>query len=107
LERIRQTIPIANFDEFADDCQNNLVKLTKVRSIMNKPYMQNVTMDDIKKVIARRNLPIHFTQVAGHELLVYDSADPWVLLRLLNDDYLTSLLTGRDYEVEGKRDLTE
>jgi hypothetical protein len=33
----------------------------------------------------------------------YDPADKWALLRLLDDDYLKSLMTDQNYEVTGKR----
>jgi len=37
--------------------------------------------------------------------LVYDPSDKWVLLKLLDDDYLWSLMTEHSYEVTGKREL--
>jgi hypothetical protein len=39
----------------------------------------------------------------GKEMLVFDPKDKWALLRLLDDDYLDSVLTGQKYEVTGKR----
>jgi hypothetical protein len=105
LEFVRANIPIANFDRLAADCQSHTLKLAKLRNIMGKPYAKKITMADIKKVIARRNLPIQTTSVGGCEMIVYDPSDPWTLLKLLDDDYLTSLMTDLDYEVSGKREL--
>ena len=38
-------------------------------------------------------------------MLVYNPADKWVLLKLLDDDYLLSLMTEQTYEVTGKREV--
>jgi len=38
-------------------------------------------------------------------MVVYDPKNKWVLLRLLDDDYLWSMLTEQSYEVSGKREL--
>jgi hypothetical protein len=39
------------------------------------------------------------------DFFLYDPADKWVLLKLLDDNYLWSLMTDMAYEVTGKRDL--
>jgi hypothetical protein len=39
----------------------------------------------------------------GKEMLLFDPKDKWAVLRLLDDDYLGSALTGEKYEVTGKR----
>ena len=36
-------------------------------------------------------------------MLLFDPSDKWALLRLLDDDYLKSIMTGENYEVTGKR----
>ncbi len=38
-------------------------------------------------------------------MIVYDHADKWVLLKLLDDDYLWSLMTEQSYDVSGKREV--
>ncbi len=48
-------------------------------------------------------LPIQTTRKDGKEMLLFDPSDKWSLLRLLDDDYLESLMTGQNYEVTGKR----
>jgi hypothetical protein len=37
-------------------------------------------------------------------MLHFDDDYPWNILKLLNDDYLTSIMTGQSYEVDAKRD---
>ncbi len=39
-------------------------------------------------------------------VLLYDEKKPWMLLKLLDDDYLWSEMTEISYQVDGKRELT-
>ena len=107
LDTIRATVPILNFDEFARDCESHLAKLEKLRNIAAKPYWGKITIENIKKVIERNKLAVKIAQTDAGEMLVYDPSDKWVLLKLLDDDYLWSLMTGHGYEVTGKRELEE
>lgn len=103
LETVRALVPIANFDEFAASSQGHLQKLAKLKNIAGKDYLKRVTMEDIKKVIAKNSLPVEVVVKNGVEMLVFDPSDRWAILRLLDDDYLESLMTGLDYEVTSKR----
>jgi hypothetical protein len=57
----------------------------------------------LKNIIERYNLRIATMEVNGEEMLVFDPKDRWAILKLLDDDYLESVLTERHYEVTGKR----
>lgn len=105
LATIKTSVPIQNFDEFARDCEGHLIKLRKLKNIAGKPYLSRITMEHIKKVIKHNNLYIEIVTVEGKEMLIYDRKDKWVLLKLLDDDYLWSMLTEQSYEVTGKREL--
>jgi Kiwa KwaB-like protein len=105
LETIRATVPIQNFDDFARDCEGHLAKLEKLRNIAAKPYWGKITIENIKKVIEKNNLSVQIVQTSAGEKLVYDPSDKWVLLKLLDDDYLWSLMTEQSYEVTSKREL--
>lgn len=107
LDMIRQRGLIENFDEFAHDCEAHLPKLAKLRNIAMKPYFNRLTMDDIKKVIEKNHLSVRTVIVHDKEMLLYDPADKWVLLKLLDDNYLWSLMTEMGYEVTGKRELAD
>ena len=107
LETIRAAVPIYNFDAFVRDCEANMSKQVKLNHIAAKPYLSRLTLDNIKKVIARNKLAVPIITVGGKEMIVYDHADKWVLLKLLDDDYLWSLMTEQSYEVSGKRELSE
>jgi hypothetical protein len=105
LNTIRATVPIQNFDDFARDCEAHLAKLEKLRNIAAKPYWGKITIENIKKVIEKNNLSVQIVQTSAGEKLVYDPVDKWVLLKLLDDNYLWSLMTEQSYEVTGKREL--
>jgi glutaredoxin len=107
LETIRIAVPIHNFDAFVRDCEANMSKQVKLNHIAAKPYLARLTLDNIKKVIAKNNLSVPVITINGQEMVVYDSADKWVLLKLLDDDYLWSLMTEQSYEVSGKREVSE
>jgi len=103
LRIIKRVVPIANFHEFEQACQGHLQKLTKLRNISQQPYLKQVTIHDLKKVIKRYGLGIATQMVNGEEMLVFDPEDRWAILKLLDDDYLESMLTEHQYEVTGKR----
>lgn len=105
LADLRTSIPIANFEGFARDCESHLLKLAKVRSILSKPYLRQITMGRIQQVIATHHLPLEIVEVAGCEQLLYDPKQKWVILKLLDDDYLWSVMSDQRYEVSGKREL--
>jgi hypothetical protein len=105
LELIRARIPIANFDVFARSCSRNKTKMQKLRNIASQPYLSTITIEDMKKVIASNNLNIRVILVDGQEMLYYERRDPWAILKLLDDDYLQSLMTGQHYVVDSKHDL--
>jgi len=105
LRTIRESIPISNFDEFAASCESHLQKLAKLKNIAAKDYLDRVTMDEIKATITRKNLPVQIVVKDGQEMLLFDASNRWVILKLLDDDYLDSLMTGHSYEVTGKRVL--
>ncbi|MHB8597778.1 MAG: Kiwa anti-phage protein KwaB-like domain-containing protein [Ktedonobacteraceae bacterium] len=105
LDNIKINVPIQNFDEFARDCEGHITKMRKLKNIATKSYLSKITMDHIKEVIKRNNLPVKTVEENGKEMLVYDRKERWVILKLLDDDYLWSLLTEQCYEVTGKREL--
>jgi Domain of unknown function (DUF4868) len=105
LRYIKAHVPIANMADFEKACENHALKLAKLNNIASKPYLKQIKMADIKKVIGKFDLEIETTGKGKKEMLVFDPADKWAILRLLDDDYLGSVMTGRNYEVTGKRQL--
>lgn len=107
LDTIRATIPIHNFDELEAACLGHIQMLKKLKNIAAQPYLSRIKMDDIKKVIKEMGLSITVKKFGGKEKLTFDSSDKWEILRLLDDDYLKSVMTGEKYEVNSKRTRTK
>lgn len=105
LAVIEKKIPIDNFPAFRLACEGHLQKLAKLKNIASKPYLQAITMKDIRRVIDRYKLNIETVGKGRNEKIQFDASDKWAILRLLDDDYLESLMTGNSYEVNSKRGL--
>jgi len=103
LTRIHSRVPIENFDSFASSCMKNKMKMEKLTSIAKRPYLDRLTVADMKSVIQRHRLHIRVIKVDGQDMLHFDRNHPWDILKLLDDDYLTSIMTGQSYEVDAKR----
>jgi hypothetical protein len=104
LDRIHDRIPIENFNLFARSCTKDKSKMGKLTSIARRPYLGTLTITDMQPVIQKNNLHIPIVTVNGQEMLHFDKDYPWDILKLLDDDYLTSIMTGQNYEVDAKRD---
>lgn len=105
LSIIQSRIPILNFDQFAEDCQGHIQKLAKLKNISQQPYLNTISMDDLRYVIDVAKLNIGIEEVNGVEMLVYDRKDRWALLRLLDNHIMQSLLTKGYFDASDKRPL--
>lgn len=105
LKTIKAHIPIDDFEAFEQACEGHLQKIAKLKNIAGKPYLKDLTLGDIKKAIKKYNLPIKTTGTGPNEKLHFDASDKWAILKLLDDDYLESVMTGNQYEVNSKRDI--
>lgn len=104
LATIKANVPIDNFDELEKACTGHLHMQAKLKNIAGKPYLNKMKIADIKKLLKHfPALGLKTVTRNGKEMLVFDPKDKWALLRLLDDDYLDSVLTGEKYEVTGKR----
>jgi hypothetical protein len=104
LATIRTYVPIHNFDEFEAACVGHLQMQVKLKNIANKPYLEKLQIAKIKKALEEfPNLGLKTVKKNGKEMLIFDPKNKWALLRLLDDGYLDSVLTGEKYEVTGKR----
>jgi hypothetical protein len=106
LESIKVNVPIKNFDDFSNDCGKHIWKQHKLKKIASKSYLGKLTMAHLKRVIEHNKLNVEIVVEDGKEMLVYDPKDKWVILKLLDDNYLWSMLTEKNYEVTGKRELS-
>lgn len=104
VDRVIRSVPIHNQDEFFEACQNQPQMVSKVARVANQPYLDEITMDAIKETIDEFDLDIETRTVNGAEELVFekDVDKRWIILKLLDDDYLGSVLTDRKYETNSK-----
>jgi hypothetical protein len=77
----------------------------KAVQIATRPYVSSITMDDIKKTIAKHDLPIKLN-AAGR--LIFDKSPKtrWLILKVLDDAYLDSTMTGLSYETNSKAPIS-
>jgi hypothetical protein len=104
VDAVLQRVPISNADEFRAACTTQVRFMTKLAVIASKPYLALIGMADIRRAINEHGLPVDVVRRNGQESLVFDP-DPsrrWILLKLLDDDYLNSVMTHLKYEVNSK-----
>ncbi len=106
LRVIKKNIPIDDFPAFEAACEKNLLKLAKLKNIATKPYLKQLNIQVLKKVIRQFDLKIEIVVKGKDEMLKYDTSDAWGILRLLDDDYLKSTMTGSMYEANSKRTVS-
>lgn len=107
LETIRLRIPIQNFQDLVQACEGDLNKLRKLKNIAAKPYLGRITIEDIEKIIEQNKLPLKIVDVDGKRGILYDpkAKNKWLILKVLDDDYLKSPMTQQNYDATGKREL--
>lgn len=107
LEAIKLRIPIKNFQDLVQACEGDLNKLRKLKNIASKPYLSEITIEDIERIIEQNNLPLKIVDVDGQRGLFYDpkAKNKWLILKVLDDDYLKSLMTQQNYDAPGKREV--
>jgi Domain of unknown function (DUF4868) len=105
LDEIKAVIPIENVDRFEQDCKRNAIILVKLRGIAQRDYLATLTLSHLRKKISSLDLPVQVSGKGAQSKLVYDPKHKWIFIRLLDDGFLTSDMTGTNYEVTGKRSL--
>lgn len=109
LDEVLQHVPISNEEDFRDACKGQLQMLAKLANISRKPYLPNLTMDAIEDTINTVELDVEVLDEDGERKLVFDPSTQesrWAILKLLDDDYLRSLMTQEIYEASSKIQLS-
>jgi hypothetical protein len=104
IEAVHARVPISNVGEFEEACMANSLMLTKLASIARRPYLNRVTFADVEKTIKTFGLEVQVVGGKGAKALVFDQSREgrWRILKLLDDDYLGSIMTEERYEVNSK-----
>lgn len=103
-KKIGAAIPIANLDEFADACSKIPAMAAKAASVASKPYLRDVNMDHVRRVIDQFGVKVDIVTDGGTQKLHFDAGPKqrWLILKVLDDDYLRSVMTELGYEVNSK-----
>jgi hypothetical protein len=100
-------IPVSNADEFRAACTSQMQMMSKLAQIARKPYLNRVTLRDIRRTIDEFQLDVRVVEENGQRKLLFE-ANPnkrWLILKLLEDDFLGSVMTNQKYEVNFKSAL--
>jgi hypothetical protein len=100
-------IPISNADEFRAAGTGQMQMMSKLAQIARKPYLNRVTMQNIRRTIHEFELDVQIVVEDGQEKLLFE-ANPnkrWLILKLLDDDFLGSIMTDQKYSVNSKSAL--
>lgn len=78
--------------------------MSKLAQIARKPYLNRVRMSDIRRTIDELRLNVQIVTENGEERLLFEPNPNkrWLLLKLLDDDFLGSIMTNQKYEVNSK-----
>lgn len=104
IDAVLGQIPVSNAEAFRATCTGQLQMLSKLAQIARKPYLGRVTMQDMRRTIDEFHLDVQVVQENGQEKLLFEGtlARRWLILKLLDDDYLGSTMTHEKYEVNSK-----
>ena len=105
LAQIQTALPIDNAAQFESDCKGNALILVRLRGIADRNYFPSLTLAALEKKIRADGLPIQIAGTGRNKKLVYDPQHKWKFLRLLDDGFLNSDMTGKKYEATSKRSL--
>jgi len=108
IDAVLAQIPITNHEQFRATCTGQLQMMSKLAQIAGKPYIARVTIADIRRTIQAFHLDVQIVQENGHEKLLFEGSleKRWLILKLLDDDYLGSIMTNEKYEVNSKSAVT-
>jgi hypothetical protein len=104
---ILEHIPISNADAFRAAGTGQMQMMAKLAQIARKPYLNRVTMQNIRQTIHDFVLDVQIVIEDGQEKLLFE-ANPnkrWLILKLLDDDFLGSIMTDQKYSVNSKSAL--
>ena len=97
-------IPISNADAFRAAGTGQMQMMSKLAQIARKPYLNRVTIQDIRRTIEAFELDVQIVAENGQEKLLFEPNPNrrWLILKLLDDDFLGSIMTNQKYEVNSK-----
>jgi hypothetical protein len=106
---VTDRVPIANLEEFQAAVVGQMQMMSKLAAISRKGYLEGLTMDAVRRTIDDVGLDVDLVKEDGVEKLLFDPSVKrrWLILKLLDDDYLRSIMTDAIYEANSKRGVGE
>lgn len=100
-------IPISNAEAFRAACTGQMQMMSKLAQIARKPYLNRVTIREIRRTIDDFRLDVRIVEEDGQEKILFEASPNkrWLILKLLDDDFLGSIMTNQKYEVNSKSAL--
>jgi hypothetical protein len=107
IDAVLARVPVDNADEFRTACVGQQQMMSKLAQISEKEYFEDIEFDDLAKTVDDFDLDIEIVGDGNDRKLVFDRAPDrrWLILKLLDDDYLGSTMTNAKYEVNSKSQL--
>lgn len=101
---LRAKVPIANFDAFQEAVGKDSNLADKVIAVTRRDYFPQLDMAAIEATNERFNVGVPIVLENGVKSLQFltGPGERWRLLKLLDDDYLTSTMTKAMYDVNSK-----
>lgn len=113
LHDVTTDLRFANYSDFEDAVVGDMNMVSKLRSIVelrqDPKFRDAMTMPRMVDFVRKNpDLGIDLTGPTGQEAFVYhtDLQRRWKLLRLLDDEFLRSVITDLDYEANSKSRLS-
>ncbi len=102
VEHITEKLPMADDGgvRFLAKCVQNSRVANRARAIFERGHLSNVSIDMIRKEIKKQNLDEK--KLIKNGKLVFDDADPYTLLKLLNEDLFIGGLSRTPYAADRK-----
>ena len=97
-------VPVSNEDEFRAATTGQIQMLRKLSKITGRPYVTTLSMEKVRSIIEMFKLEIEIN-VDGKLVFDQDPRRRWLILKLLDDDFLSSAMTNLRYEANSKISL--
>lgn len=89
-------------DDFIRISSNNSNSLRKLARVLQSSYISTLTHEKIKATVETHHVPVEFDE--NGKIKITDD-NFWIILRILDDDYLRSDMTDAEYEAHGKKKI--
>lgn len=101
IDDIVTKIPIENVEELKSMCSTQPAMLSKIYSISRKEYFDSITLEKIQATISAFELELSLE----NGKIVFTKDKKWEVLKLLDEDYLDSMMTGNRFVSNSKQGL--